>query len=114
MRAPRFLPPEISSLRFRLAPTDAECRAMCRDFQDKFGGIEAPRLLGVPGRTFENWVLGRGFSAGSRRCIWIQWCLLLHPDRIQTAFDLVTWGRFRVVNLPHKPVASSPADDYQI
>jgi hypothetical protein len=88
---------------------------MARELGDKFGTVEFSRLLGVPGRTAEAWLQGRFLTAyTSRRLIWLHWCLLLHPERIQTAFDLATWGRFRVVNLPHKPVASSPADDYQI
>jgi hypothetical protein len=43
-----------------------------------------------------HWREGRRLSSGSsRRLIWLTWALCLHPERLKTDFDLVTWGRFR-------------------
>ena len=83
---------------------------MVIELRDKFGTIEVSRLLGVPGRTCESWLQGRYLEkVTARRVIWLHWCLLLHPERIQTAFDLATWGRFRVVNVP-RPAATGPVE----
>ena len=83
---------------------------MARELSGKFGTFEFSRLLGVPGRTAEAWLQGRALGQfTARRLIWLHWCILLHPERIQTAFDLATWGRFRVVNVP-RPAATGPVE----
>lgn len=53
-----------------------------------------------------------------RRVIRLHWCLFLHPELIQTAFDVATWGRFRVFKRRpgRRVVGRLPTDgsDFQI
>jgi hypothetical protein len=66
--------------------------------------------LRLPARTVGLWLSGkRRTTIAPRSLIWLTWCLLLHPDRIRTVFDLATWGRFRV-----KPEAKPDPEDYSI
>ena len=79
-----------------LAPTLAEFRAMLADLHRVFPGAQLSNVLGVPFRTCNAWRLGiRTPSDAARRMVWLVWCLVLHPARLATVFDLVTWGRFR-------------------
>jgi hypothetical protein len=69
---------------------------MCRDLVQRFGQREAAFLCGVPCITFNRWLQGANLQYfASRRVIWLHWALLLHPELIQSGFDLVTWGRFQ-------------------
>lgn len=54
------------------------------------------RMLGIPRRTLTAWLLGESLPSGTaRRCVWLLWAILLHPERCRTLFDVSTWGRFR-------------------
>ena len=83
-------------LPFALAPSAGELRGFLVDLQDRFGRGGAGALLCVPVQTFQRWIAGGKIDSASARAVWLVWVLLLHPDRLQSAFDLVTWGRFRV------------------
>jgi hypothetical protein len=84
------------SSRFALAPDKASLLDYLSELVDAFGNRGAAARLGVSGVTVYAWREGRGLSSGSsRRLIWLTWALCLHPDRLKTDFDLVTWGRFR-------------------
>jgi hypothetical protein len=56
---------------------------------------ELPLLLGCPRRTIHNWLSGFSHPPfASAKCIWMVWAGLLHPERLRTVWDLITWGRF--------------------
>lgn len=77
---------------YALRPAAAEARAMLGDLGDRAGS-----LLGLSRSTVTCWRRGeRVPAAPSLRAIWFAWCLLRHPERLQTEFDLLTWGRFAV------------------
>jgi hypothetical protein len=82
---------------------------MLHDLQRIVGHDALPELLGLPIQTVRAWTeKGHSPAATGTRAVWLTWCLLLHPDRITTAFDLATWGRFRVERLP------DPPDDWSV
>ena len=80
-----------------LAPSSGELRGMVRRLQKRFGREATCSLLGVRDLTLQDWTRGRTRPAGaSPRGIWLVHALLLRPRLVQSAFDLATWGRFRV------------------
>lgn len=88
-----------------------DVRAACRMDRD------AAAFLGVSVGTLRRWLIcGRVGDRAARASVWLRWALLLHPETVQTAFDLVTWGRFRTGT--RRPGKSShmiiPQDDYSI
>ena len=61
-------------------------------------------LLGVPCMTLAKWRMKAPPSWSARRLVWLTWTLLLHPERLRTLFDLVTWSRFqRPIPPPRNP-----------
>jgi hypothetical protein len=69
---------------------------MLADLHRVFPGAQLPNLLTLPWLTLRGWESGRRVPSDSaRRMIWLVWCLVLHPARLQSVFDLATWGRFR-------------------
>jgi hypothetical protein len=68
---------------------------MLTDLLGLFGWVGIVSVLGVSRRSLVDWVRGQAPSDAARRAIWLVWCLTLHPDRLQSVFDLCTWGRFR-------------------
>lgn len=90
------LSPAIRSLRFLFMPSVDECCDMVRELETAFGNERNTAvLMGVSVITLRSWKNRRAISVPSRRAVWLIWVLLLHPERIETAFDLVTWGRFK-------------------
>ena len=95
---------------------------MLSDLRRVFPGAQLPNLLGVPFRTVEHWQNGfRNPSDAARRMVWLVWCLVLHPSRLQTVFDLATWGRFRRERQPRRRSARQsfrqfipPMEDWSI
>ena len=88
--------PAIYALRFLCAPSADESRRMARELVALYSRRQAAFLCGVPAQTFNGWLCGSGLTLISqRRVVWYTWCLCLHPELIQTEFDLITWGRFR-------------------
>ena len=68
---------------------------MLSDLDQRLGRDGACMLLGCPMQSWRRWCAGIAVpNAVSVRGIWLAWCLLLHPDRIPTLFDVATWGRF--------------------
>jgi hypothetical protein len=57
-----------------------------------------PKLAGAP--------FAPNFAA--RRAIWLVWCLCLHPERLESLEDLVTWGRFHAERRP----VQRPAEEW--
>ena len=87
---------EIAGVRHWCMPREAECVTMLRELVQRFGQFDTAALLGVPCLTLGAWLGGKCSVSAARRVIWLHWALLLHPEHCQTAFDLITWGRFRV------------------
>jgi len=82
-------------LDFGLRPSNAEFDAMLAELGQEFGH-DLATLLGVPVLTLRGWRKGKnGPCAASRKTVWLTWCLLLHPEKVKTIFDLATWGRFQ-------------------
>lgn len=76
---------------------------MLADLAASFGGLAGVvELLGVPSINLSAWTSGQAPSYAARKAIWLTWCLLLHPECLQTAFDIATWGIGR-------PVKTRPA-----
>ena len=82
--------------RFLFAPTVAQCLRMVGDLEKGFGGERAAaEIIGPSVITVQSWKRRRTMSVPSRRLVWLIWALTLHPERIQSVDDLVTWGRLR-------------------
>jgi len=80
---------------FALAPSNGELRAMVQRLQKRFGEKGTADLLGVSVLTLRDWTNGRWRPCGaSPKAIWLVHALLLRPETVRSAFDLVTWGRF--------------------
>jgi hypothetical protein len=84
----------LPGLRWLFAPTMDECLAMLRDLEAAYGGQRrAAEIVGVSVITLQSWKRRKTMSIPSRRLVWFIWAFLLHPERVQDEFDLVTWGR---------------------
>ena len=68
---------------------------MLAELRAVLGDMPLHDLLGIPRTTTLAWDQGKPPGFGSRRAVWLIWCLCLHPEKMQTAFDIVTWGKFR-------------------
>ena len=92
---------------------------MLRDLRGPFPACrQLADLLGIPVATLRRCeMVERDPNKSARRLVWLLWCMVLHPDRLQTCFDLVTWGRFRVDRKRKRSPAASfvrVADDWSI
>ena len=69
---------------------------MVDDLLSKFGRHDTVALLGIPWITVRCWQARRRKpDACSRRAIWLVWCVVLHPERLESLEDLATWGRLK-------------------
>ena len=102
-RRPGRIDPEWAAIGPALAPSKGEFRSMLADLRRvwptrrEFGAV-----LGVSSRTIRAWEAGENASDGARRAVWLTWALIFHPARLQTVFDLATWGRFRPAEEPRR------------
>ena len=95
-RIPR-LSPIWRCAHFAFRPSPGECRQMLEELWRLLGRPSLCAALGLPIYTVESWRCGwRDPSGPGRRTIWLVWCLLLHPERLQSLDDLMTWGRLKV------------------
>jgi hypothetical protein len=100
-RHPDRLSAKWHALAFSLRPSAGEFRSMCWALVDYFGERPAAALLGVSVLTLRCWLSGKnGGPASAVRAVWLVHSLLLRPGEVSSAFDLVTWGRFKVVRRP--------------
>ena len=82
---------------------------MLDDLIQFLGFRSAAAVVGVPGLTLRGWQQRRkNPSYAAKRAIWLVWCLLLHPDRLTSLEDLVTWGRLKTV----RRLVERPACDW--
>lgn len=102
MRRPRkalgLLDLEWQASVYLLRPTLEELNSMIVELSAAVGGTNRlSRMAGIPARTLVAWRdRGRVPSEPARRCVWLLWALLLHPERCRTLYDVATWGRYRV------------------
>jgi len=97
LNRPSRLSQKWNILPFALAPSRGELLVLLAALVDRFGERSACRLLGVPVQTVRCWAASRRPPpASAARLIWLVHALLLRPGIVTSAFDLVTWGRFRV------------------
>jgi len=74
---------------------------MLADLLDFYGEESLVDVLGVPVHTLRFWQeVGAVRPAAAIRAVWLVWCLTLHPDRLTSTFDLVTWGRYKLERRP--------------
>jgi hypothetical protein len=96
-RKPSQLSPEWRFLAYALQPSQGEVASMLGSLDRVFGSRNLCSLLGVSKRTLASWLERRFYpSAAAVRCIWFLHCLALRSERLQSLFDILTWGRFRV------------------
>ena len=94
---PGILAGKWASCNLCLRPSREECKRLLLELQERFGEHGACDLLGVPVLTFRQWRSTRGgIASAGLRVVWLVHALLLRPETVTSAFDLVTWGRFKV------------------
>lgn len=86
-------------VRYHLQPSASESKRLLSVMVGRYGLRGASEVMGQSVVTVKRWAAGENLcSCAVRRCIWLHYVLLFEPERVQTLFDLATWGRFRVVN----------------
>lgn len=80
---------------FRFAPNLETSQRQLRELVEAFSVGGAASFL-----TMELWKLP-GYASGEfpmnmeqRRLVWYAWALLLHPEKLRSKVDILTWGRF--------------------
>ena len=92
-----------------LRPSLGEFRRCLAGLLRVFGERDTASLLGVSVVTLRTWRRCRSIpDAAAVRCVWLIHALTLRPGLVTSAFDLVTWGRFKV----QRPVL--PPEDWSI
>ena len=90
--------PEIEdwrTLKLALRPSLEEFHAQLADLERELGYQGASAALGLPVCTIDAYKDGRRKPpASARKLVWLTHQLVLHPGRLQTVQDLMTWGRF--------------------
>jgi hypothetical protein len=77
---------------------------MAEALHQRLGRHGVSAVLGVPWRTLLGWRDGKVPSAVAMRTIWLIWCLVLHPERLRSLFDIATWGQFQEERREARPV----------
>ena len=95
-KRPGRLSPKWRVLPFALAPSPAELRGLLADLVSAYGLDGACAVLGVSTLTVRSWVAGARLKGSSARLVWLTYMICLRPGRLESAFDLVTWGRFTI------------------
>ncbi len=75
-------------------PSQADINSALADLVRMFGREGAGMVLSVPALTIRAWLKTGVRSAPARRMVWFAWAALLHPERLRSAWDIVTWGMF--------------------
>ena len=81
--------------RFALRPEIDQCRQQILELEREIGYYETQAALGLPSCTIDDYKTGRrNPDSAARKLIWLVHSMILHPGRLQTVQDLMTWGRF--------------------
>lgn len=74
----------------RMQPTAEEVQIMLKEL---LTFVTHEEFQAVTGRN----PYPRDFTGVTRKhLLWVLWAIFLHPWKCRTAFDIITWGRFRV------------------
>jgi len=65
---------------------------MLEELVRKLGRKETLQMLSISALYFDRYREGRKPSPGIKRLVWLIWVILLHPDRLKSKWDLLTWG----------------------
>jgi len=100
-------------------PSYQEFHRQLEDLRKFCGGDEfrTSELLGITAMTFQSWWYCQAKpSDAARRAVWLTWVLVLHPERIRSLFDILTWGRFSTAPKPQRKAsfATVAHEDYSI
>ena len=69
--------------------------AQLSELEAALGYFGTSSVLGLPTVTLDAYKSGfRLPPASARKLVWLVHQLILHPGRLQTVQDLMTWGRF--------------------
>lgn len=92
---PRAKPGEIDQLSIFLQVSGKELKPLLLRIKARLTPGHARRVLNVSETTFKKWCAGRG-SPGppERRLIWLVYCALFEPEKVESVFHILTWGRF--------------------
>jgi hypothetical protein len=87
-----------------LAPFDREFRAMLADLERAYGFKGMCRLLAIPAVTIGVWKRGKKPSHAARKCVWLLWCITMHPKKIESLWDIASWGLFQKPSPPNTSI----------
>lgn len=92
-------------LHLACVPDSSEVAPMLRELEVVYGRRSLGSVLGVCGMTARAWLDHGANSLPARRVVWLTWTMLLHPDKLRSGWDWVTWGRFADNKAVRKRVA---------
>ena len=96
----------LNRLAFVFQPKNEQFASMLNDLAGKIGWRALAAVLGVSQLTLDSWRKCRnGPSAGARKLVWVVWALVFHREKLQSLFDVATWGRF---SREHDPERDGP------
>jgi hypothetical protein len=76
----------------------------------EFGSRRAQDLVGVDAMTWNDWTRKRRPpTLAARKAVWLVWSLALHPEQVQSLWDIATYGRFH-----GQPMIEPPEPEYYI
>lgn len=98
---PRKIPPrlpksrDVDALCKFLAPAPKELRPLLLRMKEKLNPGITRKLLNVSSTTLETWCRGcQKPGASESRLIWLVYCSLFEPEKVESVFHILTWGRF--------------------
>lgn len=78
-----------------LRPDLDEFQRQLGELHAEMGYFATSAVLGIPVCTLDGYKSGRCKpNSSARKLVWLVHQLVLHPGRLQTIQDLMTWGRF--------------------
>ena len=93
------------TLKLALRPSLDEFQDQLKDLELELGYFAASAVLGIPTNTLDGYKSGAHIPpASARKLVWLVHQLVLHPGRLQTVQDIMTWGKF----LPSECEPKSP------
>lgn len=80
-----------------LRPSGPRTRQQLLRLERTLGRQLTYALIGCPWHTGLKWSKGHtDTNPTQKRCIWIVYCMIFHPERLRTMWDWLTWGHFAV------------------
>ena len=75
-------------------PSNERAASMVDELYAVFGRPAACMVLGMSAMTIEQWRRRRRMSRGAKRGVFMVWAFFLHPEKLRSGWDVVTWGQF--------------------